>query len=200
MANHKDSFGKDAPAATGSVKDTSVDTAQPKAATAEMPVMTTQASGSDLPLSTEHPRAAKAEMTAEQKAFLEAQIEAEKARREAEDKRTPEEKAADEKVRHADDLRAKAAEAMSAESGKAKEPTVADVGVLAPVDGKLKSADHFAQKFGNDPENPKLMPGIKPDEDLVRVTRVTPDVPGEVFAMVPRAMVGDYERAGWNRA
>lgn len=177
---------------------------QPLAAPEEQAAVVNTAVGSDTPLSTEHPRLAKPEdqeMSSEMKAYLAAKAEADAARMEADVQLTPEQKKANELATKADDLRAKAAEAATTDAdSKRVIATVADAGTLAVVPPELKASDHFAQKFGNDPENPKLAPGVQPDKDLVLLYRITPDVPGRVYAEVPEKMVGDYERAGWNRS
>jgi hypothetical protein len=175
---------------------------QPIAAPEEQAAVMNTATGSDVPLSTEHPRLATGDDTVgpEMKAYLAAKAEADKARNEADVQLTPEQKKANDLATKADDLRAKAAEAAMNDADKKRViATVADAGTLAVVPPELKASDHFAQKFGNDPENPKLADGIAPDKDLVMLYRITPDVPGRVYAQVPEKMVGDYERAGWNR-
>jgi hypothetical protein len=160
------------------------------------------ATGSDMPLSTSHPRLAEAKpMSKEREAYMKARNEADIARAEADVQLTPEQKKANELAAKADDLRAKALEAESREADDQRVVhTVADAGTLAVVPPELKAADHYAQKFGNDPENPKLADGVNPSKDLVLLSRKTPDVPGLVYAEVPEKMVGDYMRAGWERA
>lgn len=191
-------------------KATPVDTAgdipafdkQPADSPVEQPAT---AKGSDMPLSTDHPRLAKdaGDSPARNKAraaYSQAKAEADIAQAEADIHLTPEQKKANELAQKADDLRAKAAESdtKDAEDNRVV-ATVADAGTLAVVPPELKASDHFAQKFGNDPENPRLAPGVKLDGDKVLLSRRTPDVPGLVYAEVPERMVGDYERAGWNR-
>jgi hypothetical protein len=91
-----------------------------------------------------------------------------------------------------------------------------DVGPLTPADvhtiaeaktlgyGKpedLPAGSHFAQKFGNDPANPKPAPGL-PEQDsakTVRLSRTTPDSREKVYSFCHPDMVGDNLRAGWNR-
>lgn len=186
-----------APSSTPIPSDT-----QTKASDLEVGSVGNNAEGTDQVLSTSHPRSRvdddkpPKEMADYQKAQADALEQQAKAN--ADVGLTDDQKKANESVRKADDLRAKAQEKMS--SGKQLDHSVADAGVLAVVPPTLKAGDHFAQKFGNDPENPRLADGIKADENLVQLSRVTPDVPGRVFTSVPKEMVGDYERAGWNRA
>lgn len=102
---------------------------------------------------------------------------------------------------HSDAL---AAHAGVAGAANAQQPmTVAEAKVVAVVSPDLSAGDNLAQKFGNDPANPKLAPGVKVDPtNFVKLSRKTPDLPGDQLAVtaVPPEMVGDYERAGWNRA
>jgi len=157
--------------------------------------------GNEKPLNVDNPKVVSSDgkTSPELQAFAEANQKFLEAQTKADDSHlTPEQKAANEAAQKADDARAKANEAAA--SSPVKNATVADVGTLAVVDPDTSVGDHYAQKFGNDPANPKLAPGVKPDQDLVRLSRITPDFPGTVFCEVPRIMVGDYERAGWNRA
>lgn len=106
--------------------------------------------------------------------------------------------------READDARARQIEEANKGRIEAIRPTtVAEAkAAAAPLVGAdMRAGDHFAQKFGNDPENPKLAPGLDPVQGrTVRMSRKTPDHPDLVYEDVHPEMVGDYERAGWNRA
>ena len=106
-------------------------------------------------------------------------------------------KAAEQK---ADDLKAKVDAESGNDAATAQPTTSVEAGTLAVVDPSTPAGDHFAQKFGNDPANPKLAPGLDPKDATVRMSRVTPDHPGgPVFTDVHPDMVGDYARAGWNK-
>jgi hypothetical protein len=191
------------PAVTDTAGDIPAADKQPTAAPEEQAAVVNTAVGSDAPLSVDHPRLAKGDdkVSKAQEEFMKAQAEANAARMAADVSLTEDQKKANELAQKADDLRAKAVEEMTNDAdSKRVIATVADAGTLAVVPPELKAADHFAQKFGNDPENPKLADGIKPDENLVLLYRITPDVPGRVYAEVPEKMAGDYQRAGWNRA
>ena len=125
--------------------------------------------------------------------------EAEEARVAAEDaKLSPEERearAAERKAAHAK------SEAALASAPAPKEPdTVATAGVLAPVDPGMLAGDHMAQKFGNDPANPKPAKHVTDDYDgpKTRLQRITPDMPEPAICDVHPDMVGDYLRAGWS--
>lgn len=111
---------------------------------------------------------------------------------------------AEEADRRADDEAAKAADVRRQLWGAVAEEdtTVVEAKVLAaPLVGAMKPAgDHMAQKFGNDPENPKLAPGVDPNDKSVRLQRITPDSPTPVYTSVAEKMVGDYLRAGWSLA
>lgn len=121
-----------------------------------------------------------------------------------EKKLTPEEKAARESAQKADDAAAKAAEADRAARGTTKPMTVEDAKVAAPVDPAMPAGHHMAQKFGNDPANPKSIPFTLPNgqsvpmESTVRLSRKTPDHADLVHTTCQPNMVGDYLRAGWN--
>lgn len=110
------------------------------------------------------------------------------------------EAAAREAEQKADDLHAKVVAESNADAASADATTSVDAGTLAVVDPSTPAGDHLAQKFGNDPANPKLAPGLDPEVATVRMSRVTPDHPeGPVFCDVHPEMVGDYARAGWNK-
>jgi hypothetical protein len=115
--------------------------------------------------------------------------------------KSPEQRRADTARAKADKADAKAAEAemptdprdpMSAVEAKVESPH---------VDEDMSAGDHFAQKFGNDPANPKPADGdhMDPDKCTVKLTRVTPDLSTPAVTMVHPDMVGDYLRAGWSR-
>lgn len=137
-----------------------------------------------------------------QKAAHDAEVKATEARAKAEiDPRTPQERKADSAEAKADDARAKAAEA-AASADPAEPMTAGEAKALLPnhlLD--LPAGAHLAQKFGNDPANPQLAPGLDPDEGAtVRLSRITPDSQdGPVVTMVHPEMVGDYLRAGWSK-
>lgn len=64
--------------------------------------------------------------------------------------------------------------------------------------------DHYAQKFANQPENPKPAPHLKEvaDEDKVRMELTDSDHPDPANPKVTYVhpdMVGDYLRAGWRQ-
>lgn len=69
-------------------------------------------------------------------------------------------------------------------------------------DPDLAYGDHFNQRFGNLPANPKMAPGIDPEANLVKIAHKTNNLPGVGSAIkwVPKEMVGDYCRAGWHVA
>lgn len=116
-------------------------------------------------------------------------------------KMTPEQRDAEKARAEADDARA-AAEKARADAAKPQGvSTVTDAKVAAPVDPDMPASHHMAQKFGNDPANPKPATAEHADEDkqTVRLTRITPDSPEPVTADVHPEMVGDYLRAGWSR-
>lgn len=153
-----------------------------------------------------------ATMTSEQKAAAKADNEAAEARTKAQllqeeadrakDGRTPEQKKADDAKRDADDAAAKAAEANSA--ARIKRPMTMEE---AKVQGygmneDMPAGHHMAQKFGNDPANPAPAPGLSPNPGVpvVRLSRKTPDNPDLVYTECHPDMVGDYMRAGWNKA
>jgi len=104
--------------------------------------------------------------------------------------------------REANDAIAKQAAEDAEARGNIRGTTVAEAKMAAAplVGADVLASDHYAQKFGNDPRNPKLAPGLNPANATVTVSRKTPDHPDLVYAQVNPEMVGDYERAGWNRA
>lgn len=137
-------------------------------------------------------------------AASQAQVAADEAQKKADAaavEKTPEQKKADEAAQKADDARAKAAEAAAADdAAKAVPQTAVEAGVLAIVPVGTMAGDHVAQKFGNDPANPKPAPGVDMNANLVKLVIQKPEPEGKVYCEVPEKMVGDYERAGWNRA
>lgn len=102
----------------------------------------------------------------------------------------------------ASEARSKHIDLVGSTGGSTAPMTVAQAKVVAVVDPGTSAGDWRAQKFGNDPSNPQMAPGIKPDENHVKLSRKTPDLPGDgmAYTSVPKEMAGDYERAGWNRA
>ena len=98
----------------------------------------------------------------------------------------------------ADDAHAKAVAARRV-AGRENPRTVGDARVGAPVDPNLPAGHHRAQKFGNDPANPKSYKGEQddPEKQTTRMTLRSPDTaePRETF--VHPDMVGNYARAGW---
>jgi hypothetical protein len=96
--------------------------------------------------------------------------------------KTPEQVAAEEADKKADDARAKAAE-------------------LHP-DKHAPATPAKPVKRGNDPVDPAYAPGIPTHDEAqtVRLVRTSPDSPMPVYTMVHPEMVGDYLRAGWSRA
>jgi hypothetical protein len=109
---------------------------------------------------------------------------------------------ADKLEREANDAIARQANEDAEARGEIRGTTVAEAKMAAAplVGADVLASDHYAQKFGNDPRNPKLAPGLSPDNATVMLSRKTPDHPDLVYALVNPEMVGDYERAGWNRA
>ena|SRR5215207_884085 len=109
---------------------------------------------------------------------------------------------ADKLEREANDLVARQLAEEQEKRGPVKATTVAEAKFAAAplVGGDRNAGDHYAQKFGNDPRNPKLAPGVDPNDNTVLLSRKTPDSPNLDYTLVNPVMVGDYERAGWNRA
>lgn len=110
---------------------------------------------------------------------------------------------ADRLEREASDIIARQAEEAQQARGDLRDTTVAEAKVAAAslVGADMSAGSHAAQKFGNDPRNPKLAPGLSPTEGrTVLLSRKTPDHPDLVYTYVHPEMAGDYERAGWNRA
>lgn len=147
---------------------------------------------------TDADRAAEAARDADQKA-IEAQQKA------ADADKTPEQRRADRAAANADDKRAAAdqAQAEHAAGNAVTEPsTVGDAKVHAPVDAGMDAGAHRAQKFNNDPANPKSARAEHDDPDLktVRLSRWSADIADTVYTWVHPEMVGDYLRAGWTRA
>lgn len=133
---------------------------------------------------------------------------ASKARQKAEEARakandaslSTEERAAAKAEAEADDAAAAAAEAMRGSPDVAPVTTVADAGVIAPVDGSTDLADPRAVKRGNDPANPMPLSGAMAEGRTARMTLISPDTaaPREIY--VNPDMVGDYARAGYSLA
>jgi hypothetical protein len=110
---------------------------------------------------------------------------------------------ADRLDREANDIIARQAEEAVKARGEIRDTTVAEAKVAAAalVGADMSAGSHVAQKFGNDPRNPQLAPGLDPVEGrTVRLSRKTPDHPDLIYTTVHPDMAGDYERAGWNRA
>ncbi len=107
-------------------------------------------------------------------------------------------KVANESAKLADDSRAKEAEADRKAKGDAVETSVVDAKVMAPVDPNMPAGHHLAQKFGNDPANPKHDDTLDPQSWYVRMSHQSPDHPFLMYCDVHPEMVGDYARAGWN--
>lgn len=137
---------------------------------------------------------------AEQKAVQD-RTAAEEARLKIEAKeKTAEQKKADDAAAKADDSRAVAAAARVAET-RTDPMTAGEARMIMAPDPGMSAGDHMAQKFGNDPANPKPAKDEHADPDLctVRLTRITPDLPEPAVTMVHPEMVGDYLRSGWSR-
>lgn len=117
--------------------------------------------------------------------------------------KSPEQRKADDLAAKADDAKAKAAE-LNNTAGADGDTTVADAKVLVPLgtDPELPVGDYRAVKRGNDPANPAYAPGVSthPDDQTVRLVRVTADSPEPIYTWVHPDMVGNYLRAGWGRA
>jgi hypothetical protein len=115
-------------------------------------------------------------------------------------KQSPEEQAAVEAERKATEAQAKADEAERHAEVAVAPMTAGDAKVLAPVDPAMPAGHHLAQKFGNDPANPK---GSKPEHDdpelkTVRLVRQSPDPRALIRTSCHPEMEGDYLRAGWS--
>lgn len=116
-------------------------------------------------------------------------------------KKSPEQRKADEARATADKAAAEAAE-IEAAATPDDPMSAAEAKVMSPhVHEDMAAGDHFAQKFGNDPANPKPADGdhTDPDKCTVKLTRVTPDLSTPAVTMVHPDMAGDYLRAGWSR-
>jgi hypothetical protein len=115
-------------------------------------------------------------------------------------KQTPEEQAATDAEKRADEAAAKAAEAERLAQVNAVPATAGDARVLAPPDPAMPAGHHMAQKFGNDPANPKSAKGEHDDPELktVRLVRQSPDRPELIRTSCHPEMEGDYLRAGWS--
>lgn len=140
---------------------------------------------------------------ANKKASL-AHQEAEEARRNAEhSKLTPEQKKVRDADQEADDARAQAAQATREAEQHDAVATMADANTMGfGRHPDLSAGHHLAQKFGNDPANPRPKAGLPEvtDNGMVRLQRTTPDKSTPVYTMVHPEMVGDYLRAGWNKS
>lgn len=162
--------------------------------------------GATLPVTTDGTSASPSDKQVEKSAATlakadQAVVDAQKALEEA--SKSKEQRALDEAKQKADDARAAHADLTGSAIAAAAVPmTVAEAKVVAVVDPGTSAGDWRAQKFGNDPANPQLAPGISPTENLVKLSRKTPDIPGDglAYTQVPKEMVGDYLRAGWNVA
>lgn len=139
----------------------------------------------------------KADAQAARSKAIDAQVEADQA------KKSDEQKAADKASADADSARAKAAKA-EAELVPTEPMTAVDAKVMSPhLTEQMGAADHFAQKFSNDPANPHIATAEHADPALctVKMTMVKADsMEQPIFTMVHPEMVGDYCRAGWSRA
>lgn len=117
-----------------------------------------------------------------------------------EPEKTADQKKADALAAKADDARAKAAE-LGGRSGSTIDTTVADAKVALHIgaDPAMPAGSYDAVKRGNDPSNPKYAPGIsmEPEDQTVRLSRVTKDSVEPIYTWVHPDMVGDYVRAGW---
>jgi len=130
-----------------------------------------------------------------------AQAKADKARAEVADaNKSPEQKKADKAAQEADDAQAAAAQAEREAGAGAPRSTVRDARVLAPIDPMMPAGHHMAQKFGNDPANPKAAHANHdlPEQKTVRLHRITPDSKEPVRTSCHPDMTGDYLRAGWS--
>lgn len=143
------------------------------------------------------PDKAKSDAQAARVAAVEAQTKAEDA------KKSPEQRDAEKAHAEADKAESVAAEADAATIST--EPmTAIEAKVASPhLTEKMGAADHFAQKFSNDPENPHIGDASHADPALctVKMTMVKADsMEQPIYTMVHPDMVGDYCRAGWNVA
>ena len=96
--------------------------------------------------------------------------------------------------------------AADAEKREKQDPTTAldAKSAAALADPEKDVGDHYAQKFANQPENPKTAPHLKDvaDEDKVRMELTDSDHPDPANPKVTYVhpdMVGDYLRAGWRQ-
>lgn len=108
-------------------------------------------------------------------------------------------KAAGDSAKLADDANAKAAEADRKARGSYEATSVADAKTLAMLPADMPAGHNRAQKFGNDPANPAHDDTLDPTECTVRMSHKGPDHHHLIYCDVHPGMVGDYERAGWNR-
>lgn len=132
-----------------------------------------------------------------------ARVKATEAQAKAEDAgKSKEQIAADKAMADADDAMAKAMETQRANPSALPAATVGEARVAAPVDPEMGLGDHHAQKFGNDPANPKIFKGEQadPEKCTVRLVMDSPDPPHVRETWVHPEMVGDYLRAGWAKA
>ena len=140
---------------------------------------------------------AKADAQAAQAKAIDVQAKADDA------KKSDEQKAADKARFDADRAKSKAAEADA--STISTEPmTAVDAKVMSPhITEEMGAADHFAQKFSLDPENPHIAKSDHADPSLctVKMTMLKADsMEQPIYTMVHPEMVGDYARAGWSVA
>ena len=137
---------------------------------------------------------------ADDAAVKDALAKAEKARQaEADAQKSAEAKKVEAAAQKVDDATAAAVGVAGTTDATAKPMTAVEAGVLANVPQDMPASDHAAQKFSNDPANPHPAPGVDMGKDLVKLKIQKPDVEADVYCEVPEKMVGDYERAGWNR-
>ncbi len=117
--------------------------------------------------------------------------------------KTAEQRKADEFAQKADDARARAAE-LSNEDGRDGDTSAEDAHVALPagIDPETPAGAWEAVKRSNDPSNPEYAPGVSqdPNEQTVKLSRVTRDHPEPIYTWVHPNMVGDYMRAGWGKA
>lgn len=118
-------------------------------------------------------------------------------------KLTPDQQKAADAQQKADDAKARAAAAGSF-GGADGDTSIAEAHVVAGsgADPEMPAGAYEAVKRGNDPSNPKYAPGVStaPEDQTVKMERVTRDSPEPVYTWVHPDMVGDYVRAGWGRA
>ncbi len=117
--------------------------------------------------------------------------------------KSKEQQDADKAAAEADKARRAAAE-KEASLVPTEPMTAVEAKVISPhVTDDMGAGDHLAQKFSNQPANPQIAKPEHADPDLctVKLTMAKADGLGApAITMVHPDLVGDYLRAGWDRA